>query len=178
MYQPKPGDFGLTKIEGPMGWLVKLGQLLNGDASEFTHAFVVLEDGMLIEAEPGGAKIQPLSKYDGREVAYSRIPLTDEQRMHIVGEAVSRLATPYSFVDYLALALARLGIRPKWLRNYVASSGHMICSQLVDFAYCRSGVHLFDDGRLSQDVTPGDLANRLLVADFTAVAGSTPAPGS
>jgi hypothetical protein len=33
----------------------------------------------------------------------------------------------------------------------------MICSQLVDEAYLRAGVHLFDDGRDPGDVTPGDL---------------------
>jgi hypothetical protein len=33
----------------------------------------------------------------------------------------------------------------------------LICSQLVDRACELAGVHLFDDGRLSGQVTPGDL---------------------
>jgi hypothetical protein len=43
------------------------------------------------------------------------------------------------------------------VRDFVADEGHLICSQLVDEAYLRAGVHLFDDGRLPGDVTPGDL---------------------
>jgi cell wall-associated NlpC family hydrolase len=56
-----------------------------------------------------------------------------------------------------ALALLRLGVRPKWLTRYVADKGRLICSQLVDEAYRLGGIHLFNDGRPSQDVTPGDL---------------------
>lgn len=170
MREPRPGDFGLTKIQGGTGWLVKLGQLLNGDASEYTHAFVVLDGGELIEAEPGGAKIRPLSVYDGREVFYSNLPLTDAQRTQIVAAARVLVGTPYSIADYVALALARLGLRWRWLERYVTSSGHMICSQLVDHAYCVAGVHLFDDGRLSQDVTPGDLTYALLRAGGVSLA--------
>ena len=33
----------------------------------------------------------------------------------------------------------------------------MICSQLVDEAYKRAGVQLFDDNRLPGDVDPNDL---------------------
>jgi hypothetical protein len=33
----------------------------------------------------------------------------------------------------------------------------MICSQLADEAAMRGGWHLFSDGRIPQDVTPGDL---------------------
>jgi hypothetical protein len=36
----------------------------------------------------------------------------------------------------------------------------MICSQLVDTILCRAGYHLFADGRLPQDVTPGALFRR------------------
>jgi hypothetical protein len=41
--------------------------------------------------------------------------------------------------------------------DFIADSGHLICSQLVDLCYLRAGAHLFDDGRLPGDVTPGDL---------------------
>jgi len=48
---------------------------------------------------------------------------------------------------------------PGWLLDYVAGTGHIICSQLVDQCYLDAGVHLFDDGRFVGDVTPGDLAH-------------------
>jgi hypothetical protein len=57
----------------------------------------------------------------------------------------------------VALAALRYGLRPRWIRHRVATSGRLICSQAVDELYRRVGVHLFDDGRPSGDVTPGDL---------------------
>lgn len=78
--------------------------------------------------------------------------------------------TPYSFVDYLALAAHRLtdGQRYKDLEDrtaldrYVAGSRRMICSQLVDQCLADAGYHVFTDGRLPQDVMPAELACRLL----------------
>ena len=73
------------------------------------------------------------------------------------------VGTPYSFLDYLSLALLHAGFRKwgSWARNRVTSSGHMICSQLVDAALTDTGFHVFEDGRLPQDVTPGALFRRL-----------------
>ena len=133
------------------------------DASRYSHVFVVLNDTEIIEAMPGGAIISPLEKYTGTTkygspvAAYLDIKLTAEQRASIVEHARQLEGTPYSFLDYGALALERLGIKWKWLENYVASTKHMICSQLADEAYKRADVHLFEDGRPSQKVTPGDL---------------------
>jgi hypothetical protein len=151
---------------GALGWWVGLGQFLIGDASPVQHAFVCVGDHV-VEAMPGGALLTPLDTYRGRgDVAWSRYPLTDAQRVVIVGRAVSLIGTPYSFLDYLAIALDHWGIRPKRLRRYVASSGHLICSALVDDCYRAAGVHLFADGRDVGDVTPGDLARLLLTEEF------------
>ena len=87
-----------------------------------------------------------------------------EQRVRIVAEATALLGTPYSFLDYLALALHRFKVRPKCIEGRVTDSGHLICSQLVDQVYLAAGIHLFADGRMSQDVTPGDIANVLIEA--------------
>jgi uncharacterized protein YycO len=161
---PQPGDIGLTKIGGVLGWFVYLGQCLIGDRSKWTHAFVVLHNDMLIEAQPGGALLFPLDKYKNREVVYvSPDDLTQEQRDAIVAEATMLQGTPYSYADYVALFLELLGIRSKFLRKYVRTSGRLICSQLCDLSYQRGGYHLFDDGRLPMDITPGDLARRFNV---------------
>lgn len=155
---PKPGDFGLVSIRGIAGLGVRIGQWLNGDGLlDYHHAFVVLDRGEILEAEPGGARIRPLSQYDGTNAIYSSWDLTDDQRAAIVREARPLLGTPYSVLDYLSLALHRLHIPAPHLRRYIADSGHLICSQLVDLAYERAGIQLFDDGRWPGDVTPGDL---------------------
>lgn len=165
MNTPRPGDFGLSKIGGVLGWWIGLGQFITGDASRYTHAFVVLDDQTVIEAMPGGAIITPLEKYKGRAV-FCNMDISSKKREVIVKEGRALEGTPYSFMDYLALALAHFGIRPKRLRKYIQNTGHMICSQLVDEVYRRAGVHMFNDGRLPQDVTPGDLANYLIEQEW------------
>lgn len=153
---PKPGDFGLVKIGGILGFFVSLGQHLAGDSSKYTHAFIVLEDNKVLAAQPGGARIDLLSDYTNQAI-YSSFDLTDTQRHDIVEQAKELEGIPYSFLDYLAIALARFGVKPKWLTKFIANKGHMICSQLVDFCYMKAGIHLFNDDRLPQEVTPGDL---------------------
>lgn len=161
---PRPGDIGLTSIEGFTGGLVRVLQWVNGDGfSPYTHSFIVLEDGMLIEGQPGGAEISPLTKYDGRHVLYvSPEGLTDEDRMRICAEARKFEGTPYSFVDYAAIAVHRLRLPFPGLKDYVASTKHQICSQLVDNSYRQAGIGLFRDGRWAGYTTPGSLYRRLV----------------
>lgn len=162
-YTPRPGDIGLTRIGGLTGVLIGLGQFIMRDASRYSHVFVVLDDNEVMEAMPGGAIISPLENYAGTTkygsplAVYLDIKLTAEQRVRIVQEARNLEGTPYSFLDYAALALERFGIKWGWLERYVASTKHLICSQLADEAYRRADVHLFEDGRPPQKVTPGDL---------------------
>lgn len=160
---PQPGDIGLTSITGPVGLLIKVGQWLNGDGfGAYQHAFVVLPEGHLIEAMPGGAVVSVLSEYDDRDVLYvSPAGLTDAQRTAICDCARKYQGIPYSFLDYFALALHRFRLRVPGLRRYIESTGHMICSQMADRAYLDAGLHLFDDGRWPGYVTPMALANDL-----------------
>lgn len=157
MTAPAPGDIGCTQITGSVGRLIRLGQWLNGDGfANFEHSFVYVEEGLIVEAEPGGARLAPLAEYDERMIVWLRCP---EQHGAAVADAARQLiGTPYSFLDFVALALHRLHIRVPGLRRYVAATGHQICSQLADEAARRGGWHIFDDGRWSGYVTPGDLA--------------------
>lgn len=159
------GQFGLTRIGGRVGWWVGLGQFLIGDASRFTHAFVVVGDDV-VEAMPGGALITPLALYTegpkAQDTILSALELTPGQAAAVVVAAQTLVGTPYSFLDYLALALDHWGFQPRWLRKFITDKGHMICSQLVDEVYRRARIQMFDDGRLPQDVTPGDLADYLI----------------
>ncbi|GFE12260.1 hypothetical protein Sgleb_03070 [Streptomyces glebosus] len=160
---PLPGDIGLTRISGITGRLIRFGQWINGDGfADYQHAFLVLPDGRLLEAEPGGAAIKPLTAYDGTPVCYvCPEGLTEQQRTAICAAATAYVGVPYSFLDYLAIAAHRFHLPVPGLRRYVASTGHMICSQLVDQTYQDAGVHLFADGRWPGYVTPMALYNLL-----------------
>jgi len=151
---PQPGDIGLTQIHGGVGKLIRIGQWLNGDGyADYEHAFVHLGGGEIVEAEPGGARRAYATEYS--DVLWLHCPA--EHRTAVAAEAESMIGTGYSFLDYGALALHRFHVG--WLtRRYVRSSKHVICSQLCNLAAARGGWHLFSDGRLAQDVTPGDLA--------------------
>jgi uncharacterized protein YycO len=155
---PQPGDFGLTRIPGYAGFAARIGIFLNGDGwHRYQHAFLVLEGDQLIEAMPGGARIRSLIDPDIANATFSDWSLTDDQRAAICTYARTLVDTPYSILDYLSLTLVRLHIRPPGLTRYIADSGHMICSQLIDHVYLKAGLHMFNDGRFSGDVTPGDL---------------------
>lgn len=160
---PQPGDIGLTGITGPVGRLIQIGQWLNGDGfGPYEHAFIVLPEGQLIEAQPGGAIVAPLSKYDDRKVLYvAPADLTDAQRKAICDCALKYRGVPYSFLDYLGLAAHRFHLPVPGLRRYIESTGHMICSQLADRAYLDAGRHLFADGRWPGYVTPMAIADDL-----------------
>ncbi len=158
MYVPKPGDWGMSVIEGRVGFFVRVGQAIINDPSEWTHAFVVLEDGMVLEAMPRGARIVPIDEYSNKRVLFCSPPMTDEQRRAVVNVSLAMKDTPYSFLTYVYLALGRFGIKPAWILKKIKNRGRLICSQLVDFVYNASDVHLFNDGRNDGVVTPGDLA--------------------
>lgn len=161
-YVPQPGDIGLTSISGWGGTAIRLGQWILGDGfSRYEHAFVYVGQGpddsepMIVEAEPGGALLTPLRRYPPETVFWLRCP-------ELFGGAVAASArtlvgTPYSWLDYASLGAERFHLPVPGLRHYVASSGHLMCSQLADQAAMNGGWHLFADGRDPGDVTPGDL---------------------
>lgn len=158
-----PGDFGLVTIEGGVGKLIRFGQWLNGDGFyNYEHAFIYIGNGQIVEAEPGGAVISQLDEYDGRAILWSTdlVTLTDAQRSAIVESAVSQVGTPYSFLDYVAIALYRVGIKHPGISKRVLSSKHLICSQLVAQDYADAGVSLTPYPPYL--VTPGRLTKYLL----------------
>lgn len=172
-----PGDILLLKISGLVGWLIWFLQFINRDTSEWTHVGIVLPGGKLFEAQPGGAVISDLSAYAGRPGAIvlhyqSPVPgrpgdyelkplapiLTDEIRRHICDRAAGMVDLGYNWDTYLYLALFRFGIRPQWLVDRIKDESRVICSQAADLVYDLENVHLFADGRMPYDVTPGDVA--------------------
>ena len=169
----KVGDVGFYVIAGRVGGLVSFGQwlidaanLARGRETEqawFTHAFIVIdvsEAGVcILEAMPSGARPVWIEGTErcGPGYGWARLPLNVLHTTYIQDAGPGLIGTPYSFLDYLSLALLHLGAPRSWTAGRVKDSGHMICSQLVDYLLCQAGFKLFDDGRLPQDVTPGAL---------------------
>lgn len=159
---PKPGDFFLLQGKDPIGFLTDLGEELNGDGfSIYTHAGMLMDDtGNVLEAEPGGARVAPITEYID-PVVWSSWDLSPDTRRLLTGFGSKMVGRPYSWVDYFALAAHRFHLPLPGLRDYVAASGHMICSQLVDYIYMRCGLNMFSDGRWPGYVTPQDLSHVL-----------------
>jgi hypothetical protein len=175
------GDIGFCAIGKFTGAGIALGQnlvdmiaLLRGQRSQTTswttHTWMVLDvpgDGTALigEAMPGGYRLVWVEDYGvgknasriGTGYAYVRLPLDVGEKVDIESRGPKLKGTPYSFLDYLSIALLHLGLPRTLLRNYITSSQHMICSQANDYLLCLVGYHVFTDGRLSQDVTPGAL---------------------
>jgi cell wall-associated NlpC family hydrolase len=159
----KPGDFGLVPVAGDVGKTIRVLQWMDGTGfSNYEHAFVYVGGGMIVEAETTGAAYRPF--HYGDEVLWSSgiIVPTAIQRANIEHAAIRYQGTPYSYLDYASLVAKRLHAPGHVLEDYIKSTGHMICSQLVAACYRDAGCPLYDTW--TGNVTPGDLYDLLLVA--------------
>lgn len=125
----------------------------------------------LVQAMPHGAEeIELTEQHWTPEYVYIRPaykPFADttfprgEQVAHF---ARSYLGTPYNFLTYgkLAASVLRMGATEALLRKWISTRHDMMCSQLVDQCLTDAGFHVFDDGRLPQDVVPAELYRRMM----------------
>jgi hypothetical protein len=161
--ETQPGDIAACSAGGWPGRIVHLLQLLAGGGkySKYQHVIVYLGNGMVLQAEPGGSRIVPFTarKYMLWSSGIIRIP--DEARARVPELAAAMEKIPYSYLDYLSVALHRLHIGAKRLRNFIRDTGHMQCAQLADEFMRRLGVHLYTDKRWEGDVIPCDIARLL-----------------
>ena len=150
---------GLTSISGDVGKLIETGQWLDGTGfRQWEHAFISVGNGLIVEAEPGGARVREYTEYQVIYWCHGLYSLGTAAQMEATEDAAkSYVGVPYSFLDYFALAAHRLHLPVPFLREYIASTKHMICSQLVDQCYTDAGITIFTDGRWAGYVTPGDL---------------------
>jgi len=150
---PQPGDYGVVRTSG---WAARLIQTVT--RSTYNHAFVFVGGDAVVEGRPSGAGYASAASY--RDILWSTIPLTPQERVSIVTAATHYLGTPYSWVDCVAIGLTDIfGWHvPEVVRKRLNRRDRMMCSQLVDSAYLAAGVHLFADGRVPGDVSPADLA--------------------
>jgi hypothetical protein len=86
---------------------------------------------------------------------------TPSQRAKIVRYALMGLGTPYSFLDYLSLALLHLHIRLRFVVAYVRSTGHMQCAQYTCWAWAKGGCPILGT-EFTGDAMPMDLALAIL----------------
>jgi hypothetical protein len=184
-------DYACVPAFGDIGKMIEIGQWANGDGfAPYEHVLGYAgyflrtpEPGprigqpmpitgsgpghYVIEAMPRGARLRKLEMrpedYPGALWSTGKLGLTEQQRTAIFNAAWTLLGTPYSGLDYQALAAHRLKLHPLdyLLKARVASSGHLICSQYWDLAYSRGGYHLFTDNRWPGYVTPLSMAHRL-----------------
>lgn len=124
----------------------------------------------IVQAMPSGAEEIEIgmehwtSEYVYVRPAYSPYPtgVWSNQAERVADAARAYIGTPYSFLDYAAIAGLHAGIKNGPIRRYVTSSQHMICSQLAYKAMGNGGWHVFRDGRLPQDVMPVELYRKML----------------
>lgn len=151
--EPQAGDFAVIRTRGPAAVVIRLVT-----RSEYNHAVFFISSTHVVEAKPHGAVISPWSKYAKCKFKISYgLPLNEQQRAAAPVAGILFVGTPYGWLDIFSVGLLQYGIKPKLVRDRVAHQINKICSQLVDQARLTLNDHLFCDGRLPQDVTPGDL---------------------
>jgi hypothetical protein len=175
----QPGDWAVvdtgSRVSATVKWAEyvadRLQHAYDPELPPWNHAVMctrVSGDGVIwiTEAEGRGAVNVPWH-YDGRPHKWSTGILASSPE---AAAAAYRYAcpgpwgphgVPYSYLDYEALALHTLRMPAPGLRQFIANSHHMICSQLVDQALQDGGVHLFTDGRWPGYVKPSDLGKVL-----------------
>ena len=156
-YTPRPGDFGVVKTNGIVGRLIRVGT-----ASRWNHAFIYVGDGVIVEANPTGVAISPVTKYP--KIAWNQHDtISDEIRAEIVEAAFKEVGKPYAFSDIAALFFRIVGlrfIRPNVFWKKLAKKESWFCSELV--SYCYRTVDFVLINKKDDLVTPGDLAERLV----------------
>lgn len=156
-YEPVPGDFGVVKTNGIVGKLIRFGT-----ASRWNHAFIYVGPGVIVEANPTGVALSPVTNYP--KIAWNHHDsLSQEQREQIVELALFEVGKPYAFLDIAALFFRIIGlkfIRPNSFWKKLSSKESWFCSELVAYCYRKSGLTLINKN--DDLVTPGDLAERLV----------------
>ena len=156
----RPGDIALYRPHNTIGRAIGFF-----DSSRYCHVRLITDErGGTVEADFKGAIHGAVQ--DGDVIVTA--PLSDAQRAMVPVIADGLIGTPYGFADLFALAAAKLGIPVPFLAKRLGRPDRLFCSQLVDIVWSATGFVAFDDGRMPQDVTPGDIADHALTNDWPA----------
>jgi hypothetical protein len=170
-----PGDWFVVNPHERLFWWIEMGEsLIDGRHTTWGHAGVASRwDGntlMIVEAEPGGAVERSWHWQDNPHLWSTGMGLSvsgmSNAALHYAGYdptglggrwTKDRPGVGYSFADYAAIEAHSLHLPLPGVRHRIETSGHMICSQLVDKCAQDAGVQLFDDKRWNGFVKPSDL---------------------
>jgi hypothetical protein len=198
MTDVRPGDVMFAPVDGPVSELIVKGQFL---VAPWKHRLTWrtwwrVQHAALVTQAVDPAASTPARISQAQPSGYEEVDLTEQHWSpdHVYlrpkwlyeGEAevaaqhareMARRRVPYSFVDYLAIALHRFHVPSPRIDQWVArmdEDGYprrSICSQGVDHQLTMAGGlvvgadgvgHVFDDGRASSDVVPSELYLRLM----------------
>ena len=147
------------KLPNIIGYLIMLQTW-----SKYCHCGIYIGDGKIVEAQPSGACVSPLAKYDNKNIVWSTDALDTSQRQIIIAKARSLVGKGYGFLDIFAQALVRFGLKNAWLWHIVESEDRYICSQLCAACGVAAKVTAWLCGEPDAAlVTPAQLARRLAV---------------
>ena len=153
---PDAGRYFVVKTHGLVPWVIR-----RAGHSWADHAGIVLPDGAIVEAEPGGVRVGHLSEYYGCHIAInSDEGMTVEQRTAVVEAARAMVGKLYGDLQIVEDGLESLGWHWRWLLNRAASDGEVVCSQLVALCGQAAGLDRRGGADSTTNVTPANLARR------------------
>lgn len=141
----------LTTTAGQIGLLPAAGfgaAVIRGiTAGPFAHVINDLGDGTCIGAQPGGARIRPISEF--KDVVWSHFDFTPEQAADGVQWLRRQEGTPYNFLDdlFIGIAILQKQNTANWITERLSDNGSWQCAQLADAHLTRLGIHVFQDER-------------------------------
>lgn len=164
---PPAGLYFVVKTRGFIPWLIR-----RGTKSWADHAGIILEDGNILEAEPGGTRLAHLAEYRGCRIAInSAEDMTVEQRKAVVTAAKAMIGKPYGDLQIVDDGLECLGWRWRWLIKRASGDGEVVCSQLVALAGQAAGLDWRGGAASTTEVMPANLARRNGMQPWTYPAG-------
>jgi hypothetical protein len=146
-----PGQVGL--IPGSSN-IIQYG-ICKVTRSHVAHTILDIGGGECISAEPGGAKIRPLTDFP--TAIWSSYAITPQQATVAAAWGRAQEGVPYNFFDDAVIGIEEaFGIRlPKWVEDGAWNRTSLECAQLADQALQAAGFQAFDDGRHPGRVYPG-----------------------
>lgn len=154
---PPAGVYGCVQTRGFLPWLVR-----TVTRSWANHAFVVIDGGRIVEAEPGGVRIRDVSEYDRCRIEYNDVePMTADQRAMAAGFANNLIGEAYNWTADGINGLVALGIRWRILGRIPHVRRSVMCSELVAQAGREAGLDWLCGQNDPGQVTPAMLAVRI-----------------
>ena len=150
------GRYLCIKTNGFVPWVIR-----EATRSEVDHTAIVLPDGRVAEAEPGGVIISPLAKYRNcYAVANTGERMWSSQLEASWQKAESLVGTEYNFAAIGDDAAAALGWHWALLLHFTAADHRLDCSQMGAVCGEAAGLDWLCGKSTYCEVTPADLARR------------------